>query len=123
MKTLQKDLAAVRGENKTLTQYDPARMKKSLDASKKKLAEKQRDNESLQKALTEEILITIIVVIVMIMHLRSSLLIAGLLPLAVLMCFIGMKFFRSFLSRLLIRACTFSSSRPGTRKSKSASSN
>ncbi len=48
---------------------------------------------TLNTALTEEILITIIVVIVMIMNLRSSLLIAGLLPLAVLMCFIGMKLF------------------------------
>ena len=48
---------------------------------------------TLNTALTEEILITIIVVIVMIMHLRSSVLIAGLLPLAVLMCFIGMRFF------------------------------
>ena len=28
-------------------------MKKSLDASKKKLAERQKDNESLQKALKE----------------------------------------------------------------------
>jgi hypothetical protein len=28
-------------------------MKKNLDASKKKLAEKQKDNESLQKALKE----------------------------------------------------------------------
>lgn len=49
---------------------------------------------TLNTALTGEILITIIVVIVMIMHLRSSLLIAGLLPLAVLMTFIGMKLFR-----------------------------
>ena len=49
---------------------------------------------TLNSALTEEILITIIVVIVMIMHLRSSLLIAGLLPLAVLMAFIGMKLFK-----------------------------
>jgi len=49
---------------------------------------------TLKSALTEEILITIIVVIVMIMHLRSSLLIAGLLPLAVLMAFIGMKLFK-----------------------------
>ncbi len=48
---------------------------------------------TLNTALTEEILITIIVVLVMIMHLRSSLLIAGLLPLAVLMAFIGMKLF------------------------------
>ncbi len=48
---------------------------------------------TLKTALVEEILITIIVVLVMIMHLRSSLLIAGLLPLAVLMAFIGMKLF------------------------------
>ncbi len=48
---------------------------------------------TLNTALTEEILITIIVVIVMIMHLRSSMLIAGLLPLAVLIAFIGMKVF------------------------------
>jgi copper/silver efflux system protein len=49
---------------------------------------------TLNTALTEEILITIIVVLVMIVHLRSSLLIAGLLPLAVLMAFIGMKLFK-----------------------------
>jgi len=49
---------------------------------------------TLRTALTDEILITIIVVIVMIAHLRSSILIAGLLPLAVLMSFIGMKAFR-----------------------------
>ncbi len=48
---------------------------------------------TLQKALGEEILITIIVVILMVMHLRSSVLVSGLLPLAVLMCFIAMKFF------------------------------
>ncbi|MDD5134313.1 MAG: efflux RND transporter permease subunit [Phycisphaerae bacterium] len=48
---------------------------------------------TLNSALTEEILITIIVVILMVMHLRSSILIGGLLPLAVLMCFIAMKFF------------------------------
>ena len=48
---------------------------------------------TLHSALSDEILITIIVVILMVMHLRSSLLISGLLPLAVLMCFIGMKLF------------------------------
>ncbi|MHC4222332.1 MAG: efflux RND transporter permease subunit, partial [Planctomycetota bacterium] len=48
---------------------------------------------TLYTALSEEILITIIVVILMVMHLRSSILISGLLPLAVLMCFIAMKFF------------------------------
>jgi len=49
---------------------------------------------TLKTALTDEILITIIVVIVMIAHLRSSILIAGLLPIAVLMSFIGMKAFK-----------------------------
>lgn len=48
---------------------------------------------TLKTALTEEILVTIIVVLVMVMHLRSSILIAGLLPLAVLMCFIAMRHF------------------------------
>jgi len=48
---------------------------------------------TLFNALSEEILITIIVVILMVMHLRSSLLISGLLPIAVLMCFIAMKLF------------------------------
>jgi Cu(I)/Ag(I) efflux system membrane protein CusA/SilA len=48
---------------------------------------------TLESALTEEILVTIVVVIVMVLHLRSSALISGLLPLAVLMCFIAMKIF------------------------------
>lgn len=46
---------------------------------------------TLNKALIEEILVTIIVILVMVMHLRSSILISALLPLAVLMCFIAMK--------------------------------
>jgi len=46
---------------------------------------------TLSTALTEEILVTIIVVIVLVVHLRSSALISALLPLAVLMCFIAMK--------------------------------
>lgn len=49
--------------------------------------------ETLNAALSEEILVTIIVVLVMVMHLRSSILISGLLPLAVLMCFSAMKIF------------------------------
>ncbi len=49
--------------------------------------------DTLKKALSEEILVTIIVVLVMLMNLRSSVLISGLLPLAVLMCFIAMKVF------------------------------
>jgi len=46
---------------------------------------------TLNTALTEEILVTMLVVIVLLMHLRSSALISGLLPLAVLMCFVAMK--------------------------------
>ena len=46
---------------------------------------------TLSTALTEEILVTIIVVIVLVLHLRSSVLISALLPLAILMCFIAMK--------------------------------
>ena len=48
---------------------------------------------TLNNALTDEILVTIIVILVMVMHLSSSLLISGLLPLAVLMCFVAMKTF------------------------------
>ncbi|MHC4851832.1 MAG: efflux RND transporter permease subunit, partial [Planctomycetota bacterium] len=48
---------------------------------------------TLNSALSEEILVTIIVVLVMVLHVRSSILISGLLPLAVLGCFIGMKQF------------------------------
>jgi Cu(I)/Ag(I) efflux system membrane protein CusA/SilA len=49
---------------------------------------------TLNTALMEEIMVTVIVVIFSVMHLRSSILISGLLPLAVLMCFIAMKMFR-----------------------------
>jgi len=49
---------------------------------------------TLDTAITEEILVTIIVVIFMVMHLRSSLLISALLPVAVLFCFIFMKLFK-----------------------------
>ena len=46
---------------------------------------------TLNSALEHEILVTIIVVLVMVGHLRSAVLISGLLPLAVLICFIAMK--------------------------------
>ena len=46
---------------------------------------------TLNVALTEEILVTVIVILIMVMHLKSSVLISGLLPLAVLMSFIAMK--------------------------------
>jgi len=48
---------------------------------------------TLDEALTLEILITIFVIIVMVFNLRASILISGLLPVAVLMVFISMKFF------------------------------
>lgn len=46
---------------------------------------------TLNSAIEQQVLITIIVVVLMVLHLRSSLLISALLPLAVLMTFIGMK--------------------------------
>ncbi|RYD43996.1 MAG: efflux RND transporter permease subunit, partial [Verrucomicrobiaceae bacterium] len=46
---------------------------------------------TLDEALYQQVLVTIIVVIVMVMHLRTSLLISAMLPLAVLITFIGMK--------------------------------
>jgi Cu(I)/Ag(I) efflux system membrane protein CusA/SilA len=48
---------------------------------------------TLEEALTLEILITAIVVILLLFNLRSSLLVAGTLPVAVLMCFIAMRYF------------------------------
>ncbi|MBN1561416.1 efflux RND transporter permease subunit [candidate division KSB1 bacterium] len=48
---------------------------------------------TLESAIAQQILIVVIVVILLVMHLKSSLLISGLLPLAVLMSFIGMKIF------------------------------
>ena len=48
---------------------------------------------TLEEALGLEILITIIVVILMLLNVRSSLLVAGSLPIAVLMCFIAMRYF------------------------------
>ncbi|THD66499.1 efflux RND transporter permease subunit [Robertkochia marina] len=48
---------------------------------------------TLNEALTFEILITILVIIVMVYNLRASVLISGLLPIAVLMVFISMKLF------------------------------
>ena len=48
---------------------------------------------TLKTALTEEILITIIVILVMLVNIKSSLLITGTLPLVVLICFIAMKYF------------------------------
>ncbi len=48
---------------------------------------------TLNEAITQQILVTIIVVLIMVMHLRSGLVISTMLPLTVLLCFIGMKLF------------------------------
>ncbi|HEY5621538.1 MAG TPA: efflux RND transporter permease subunit [Pontiella sp.] len=48
---------------------------------------------TLNEAISLEILITVIVVLVMVMHLRSGFVISSMLPLAVLLCFFGMKIF------------------------------
>ncbi|KAA3656997.1 MAG: AcrB/AcrD/AcrF family protein, partial [Calditrichaeota bacterium] len=48
---------------------------------------------TLEEALLLEILITILVVIVMVLNLRAAILISSLLPLAVLMVFIAMRYF------------------------------
>lgn len=47
---------------------------------------------TLEEALSLEILITIIVVIIMVMNLRASVLISGVLPIAVVISFIAMKY-------------------------------
>ncbi|REJ79684.1 MAG: AcrB/AcrD/AcrF family protein [Acidobacteria bacterium] len=48
---------------------------------------------TLSGALIDEIFVTMIVILLMVMHLRSSLLISAMLPLSVLMTFIAMKIF------------------------------
>ncbi|MFP4069368.1 MAG: efflux RND transporter permease subunit [Opitutales bacterium] len=48
---------------------------------------------TLEDAVRQQILVTIIVVVLMVLHLRSAALISGILPLAVLFTFIGMKLF------------------------------
>jgi len=53
VKTLQRDLTEERSENKRLSQFDPLKMKKNLDANKKKLAEKSAAADRLQKSLNK----------------------------------------------------------------------
>lgn len=48
---------------------------------------------TLEDALTLEIIITIIVIIIMVLNLRASILISALIPIAVLMTFIAMRYF------------------------------
>ena len=53
LKALQKDLSAERAELAELKKYNPQRLRKNLDASKKKLAEKTTAADKLQKSLTQ----------------------------------------------------------------------
>ena len=53
----------------------------------------QETLQTLNSAIAQQVYVTIIVVVLMVMHLRSSLLIGAMLPIAVLMTFIGMKTF------------------------------
>jgi len=48
---------------------------------------------TLNEAIGQQILITIIVILIMVMHLRSGMVISSMLPLAVLLTFIAMKLF------------------------------
>jgi len=48
---------------------------------------------TLKDALTDEIIITIIVVLFLVMNIKAAFIISGLLPLAVIFTFIGMKYF------------------------------
>jgi len=53
IKSLQKDLAAERAELAELKKYDPQRLRKNLDGSKKKLAEKTAAADRVQKLLNQ----------------------------------------------------------------------
>jgi len=53
LKSLQADLAEARAEIKALKQFDPAKMKKNLEATKKKMAEKATATDLLQKSLNK----------------------------------------------------------------------
>ncbi|MCB0481642.1 MAG: efflux RND transporter permease subunit [Flavobacteriales bacterium] len=48
---------------------------------------------TLEEAMSLQILITIIVILIMVMNIQASLLISGLLPISVLMVFIAMRYF------------------------------
>ncbi|PHI21215.1 cation transporter [Lewinellaceae bacterium SD302] len=48
---------------------------------------------TLQEAISLQVLITVIVIVLMLLNLKSSLLVAGSLPVAVLMCFVAMRYF------------------------------
>lgn len=96
-------LAAIKHVKEKITELAPGLPKKTLDdgrVSQVTIVPFYDRTElihetlgTLQKALTEEILVTILVVLAMVMHLRSSILISALLPLAVMLAFIAMKVF------------------------------
>ncbi|MFW5856760.1 MAG: efflux RND transporter permease subunit [Planctomycetota bacterium] len=48
---------------------------------------------TLEEALTLQVLVTVLVVVAMLMHLRSSILVSLTLPVAVLICFVAMRVF------------------------------
>jgi len=97
-------LAAIKNVKKKIEEISPSLPKKTLpDGTVSKVSIVPFYDRTgliyetlgtLSSALSAEILVTIIVVIVSLMHLRSSMLISGLLPLTVLMCFIAMKLLR-----------------------------
>jgi Cu(I)/Ag(I) efflux system membrane protein CusA/SilA len=97
-------LAAIKNIKKKIEEISPGLPKKTLadgTVSQVKIVpfydRTKLINETLgtlNTALIDEILVTIIVIIIMVMHFRSSLLISGLLPLTVLMVFIAMKLFK-----------------------------
>lgn len=96
-------LAAIQNIKKKIQEINPGLPQKVLsDGTISKLTivpfydRSELINETLgtlNRALLEEILVTVIVVMSMVMHLGASLLISGLLPLSVLLCFIFMKLF------------------------------
>jgi len=97
-------LAAIKNVKKKIKEITPGRPRKTLPdgaVSQVRIIPFydrtgliQETLGTLNTALVDEILVTIIVVLVMVMHLRSSLLISGLLPLTVLIAFIAMKLFK-----------------------------
>jgi Cu(I)/Ag(I) efflux system membrane protein CusA/SilA len=96
-------LAAIKNVKKKIEEISPGLPKKTLaDGTVSQVAVAPFYDRTgliyetlgtLNRALIDEVLVTIIVVIVLVLHLKSALLISGLLPLAVLICFIAMKTF------------------------------
>lgn len=97
-------LAVIRDLKEKITKISPGLPMKTLDDGTKshvtivpfydRSGLIQETLGTLNTALSHEILITVIVILAMLMHLRSAFLVSGLLPLAVLMTFITMKLFQ-----------------------------